>query len=802
MQRCGRCNGRRRRRGRGRTPIVAMWRQPRLMLLPLLAPLLLVAAVLLHRAAAVPTDTGCMKWASVSCNDGDCPMLSPTPLIIGHQICSAQGGKAGSEAGGVQGMQICTDPGGTQVGHQNIFSAHGYDSHCAPSGRSCWVRQPGSGGSSSGEQIDNFFTANYAKTNLTWTLFRKGQPIPTNSYQIAGLLLARSIGNTSNQFGDTGNVIPGWVAPQAGGTLGSIFWEDYGSNSADAYYLATCHKPTLLHYGCYNATRQPQCLTLPKGSKDGFSTQQACAAHCKAPPPPPPGPPPSPPHYSIPYLRFAMATPVDNRVDCTVAQGGKTHTWTDYSEGRFSDWVTLFSAGPATVTVAEAGSGSPLLSATVTLTPGPLVLALRADNTRGPGTYWPPTQHSLESIAASYVPSAAGTSSIRLFNLSPNTPFAGLKSQSSSSLVTDVQYSLGSKWVEVAAGEQNLQVVDVLSGKSLGAPMVATPPLSPSACTLFLLGTQDDVAHPPVAVLEVDAPLTPVAVTAEATASSGEQRRLKLDDDEEDEQWVGVHVANVKLIGGAPRRPEDYSWPQPKTRTATSPVSTAVDISVDTKVAVHTTSPYYRGFNIDMSGKGHANREFFTINFGDERLIYLAKSLADTGGFLRIGGTGNDFVEYGNGIGSHVCNGTKIHRAAGGTITFRCLNATHMAGLCKLARESRAKAVLGLAITHRKFVGSDDTVGHWDPTQARALLKWALAEQQGCGLWGLELGNGADLPPHLSDSPPLRLAASINTANYLLSVRSRVPRSHRPSARCLRLSDAAQVGQRAVAGRG
>ena len=54
-----------------------------------------------------------------------------------------------------------------------------------------------------------------------------------------------------------------------------------------------------------------------------------------------------------------MAIPVDNRVDCTVAQGGKTHTWTDYSEGRFSDWVTLFSAGPATVTVAEAGSGSP-----------------------------------------------------------------------------------------------------------------------------------------------------------------------------------------------------------------------------------------------------------------------------------------------------------------------------------------------------------------------------------------------------------------------------------------------------------
>ena len=33
---------------------------------------------------------------------------------------------------------------------------------------------------------------------------------------------------------------------------------------------------------------------------------------------------------------------------------------------------------------------------------------------------------SIETIAASYIPSPAGTSAVRLFNLSPDTPAAGL----------------------------------------------------------------------------------------------------------------------------------------------------------------------------------------------------------------------------------------------------------------------------------------------------------------------------------------------------------------------------------------
>jgi hypothetical protein len=49
---------------------------------------------------------------------------------------------------------------------------------------------------------------------------------------------------------------------------------------------------------------------------------------------------------------------------------------------------------------------------------GPLVIALRPDNVPV-GHQWPPTPTSIELIAASYVPTPAGSSGVRLFNLSP-----------------------------------------------------------------------------------------------------------------------------------------------------------------------------------------------------------------------------------------------------------------------------------------------------------------------------------------------------------------------------------------------
>ena len=214
--------------------------------------------------------------------------------------------------------------------------------------------------------------------------------------------------------------------------------------------------------------------------------------------------------YSKPFLRFGMAIPVDARVDCTVTQRGVSHTWSNFGFGEFSNWTDSFGEGVAQVTLAVAGGGSPLLSRHVTLPPGPLVLMLRADISQGSGHYWPPTVNSLEPIAASYTPSPSHSAAVRLFNLSPDTPFAGFRSnQVAAPLADNVQYSLGSDtWVQIAAGRVSLAVFDSLSSKQL-AMVNAEPPLSPSASTLFLLGTQADSSNFETrAVLLEDAPLS------------------------------------------------------------------------------------------------------------------------------------------------------------------------------------------------------------------------------------------------------------------------------------------------------
>ena len=101
-----------------------------------------------------------------------------------------------------------------------------------------------------------------------------------------------------------------------------------------------------------------------------------------------------------------MVIPVPNLVDCTVTQGGVSHTWSQYGFGDFSEWLTTFKAAPATLHISS--GGALLLSQSVSLTTGPLVIALRPDNVPV-GHQWPPTATSLELIAASYLPTPAGS---------------------------------------------------------------------------------------------------------------------------------------------------------------------------------------------------------------------------------------------------------------------------------------------------------------------------------------------------------------------------------------------------------
>lgn len=113
-------------------------------------------------------------------------------------------------------------------------------------------------------------------------------------------------------------------------------------------------------------------------------------------------------------------------------------------------------------------------------------MALRPDNVPV-GHNWPPTDTSIELIAASYVPSPAGTASVRLFSLSPSTASASL-AVGGKSLVDGVKYSLGSEWVQVpTAGQDTFTVLGGTATTPL-ATVVGSPPLSPSAATVFLYG--------------------------------------------------------------------------------------------------------------------------------------------------------------------------------------------------------------------------------------------------------------------------------------------------------------------------
>ena len=147
---------------------------------------------------------------------------------------------------------------------------------------------------------------------------------------MAGLWVARSNLNLQH------NIMPGYVQAQASSnTLGVLHYEDYGTRSASAYEVATCHPPTHQPFRCNNATGR--CENVTVGTPGALPTQQECAATCVPPPPPP--------LAQNPCIRFGHAIPVGNRVDVEIVQDGDesiTHTWTDYKFTQFSDWVNVF----------------------------------------------------------------------------------------------------------------------------------------------------------------------------------------------------------------------------------------------------------------------------------------------------------------------------------------------------------------------------------------------------------------------------------------------------------------------------
>jgi hypothetical protein len=212
-----------------------------------------------------------------------------------------------------------------------------------------------------------------------------------------------------------------------------------------------------------------------------------CEAYKPTPAPPTPQPAtPSPPTMAPtlppndkPYIRFGHTIPSANKVDATIKQGNNSYTWKNFAFGQFSNWVEIFHNGDGEITITEVG-GSKLVTKTIPLTPGPLVVVIK--------DLWPPLKaSSIETIAASYVPEPIPTDSgVRLFNLASDVEMAGMKS-GKATLVSHVKYTIGSEWAPIPVESATFTVFDQKTGKTL-ATTTTTPPHNPFVFTNFLIG--------------------------------------------------------------------------------------------------------------------------------------------------------------------------------------------------------------------------------------------------------------------------------------------------------------------------
>jgi len=300
-----------------------------------------------------------------------------------------------------------------------------------------------------------------AVSSLSWILVQLGSPVPCNAVLSADgtTAMARSLASNTNY----GNVMPGYAAILNKSTFGTLYFEDYGGHIANDFEVAICS-----------------------------------GTPCPTSPPQPP-----PPSKNLPYIRFGHTVPTEEAVDCVITQGTVSYTWTEYQFGRFSEWIQVFGVGNAKIDIYHNVNGQRqalLVSVTRLLTPGPLVVVIK--------DYWPVSVDSnVETIAASYVPPAAGMSGARLFNLSPDTQTAGMMYNNYIIVPDGISYSTGSPWMPIGPDSATF---DVFSGsKDPLANLTLAPPSGGAVFTAFLIGVQNTTfptgVQPQIVAL-IDAP--------------------------------------------------------------------------------------------------------------------------------------------------------------------------------------------------------------------------------------------------------------------------------------------------------
>eukprot|EP01050_Picozoa_sp_SAG11_P014326 SAG11_NODE_1751_length_4316_cov_5.025611_3_plen_462_part_00 len=148
-------------------------------------------------------------------------------------------------------------------------------------------------------------------------------------------------------------------------------------------------------------------------------------------------------------------------------------------------------------------------------------------------------------------------------------------------------------------------------------------------------------------------------------------------------------------------------------------------VHVDTAELLSQTSPRYNCWNID----GSRNRGFQWRNLSSPSLLQLAAGLP--AGYVRFGGSGNDALWYGDGIGQDSC-------AAASPRHFNCLNSSMVDGLLALAAAANARLVFGLNLDNTGLGLHWNGSPSWNSTNAEGIVRYLAARGQP---YAFELGN-------------------------------------------------------------
>ncbi|KNC76483.1 hypothetical protein, variant [Sphaeroforma arctica JP610] len=227
----------------------------------------------------------------------------------------------------------------------------------------------------------------------------------------------------------------------------------------------------------------------------------------------------------------------------------------------------------------------------------------------------------------------------------------------------------------------------------------------------------------------------------ESDGEGTEEPQTAVDDEEEDEDNEddtdvdGEGDEDGEDVDGAGDKDEKDE--QNSDEPATPPPAVIAMAVINDEHILHTTRDEFVSYTIDTS----RNREFFDTDLTDQRISYLAKAISPA--FVRVGGTGNDWLTYQLGDESDCKQKGEVtsHGFQG-----ECMNATWFDNLMGFAERAEAKLIFGLNVLYPWWPygneGRDEKpieYSTWNSSNSAELLRYAV--QKKYPLWGLELGN-------------------------------------------------------------